>query len=56
VMEGRILSLQGDQFVARLRDASGSVIDLRASLNIDNQSGAVTGTVSATPVAGGGSP
>jgi hypothetical protein len=51
VMEGRILSLRGDQFLARVRDSSGSVVDLQASLNIDGQTGDVTGTMSATPVA-----
>ena len=56
VLQGRILSLQGDQFVARLHDTSGAVVDLQASLNINDQSGAVTGTISATPVAGGGTP
>ena len=56
VLQGRILSLQGQQFVARVHDDSGSVVDLRANLNIDGQSGAVTGTLSATPVIGGNAP
>ncbi len=54
VLQGRILSLQGDQFLARLHDGSGAVVDLRANLNIDSRSGSVTGTMSATPA--GGSP
>ena len=28
VLEGRIVSLQGDQFLARVHDASGAVVDL----------------------------
>lgn len=54
VMQGRILNLQGQQFTARVRDASGSVADLQVNLNIDGQSGAVSGTVSAAPVGSGG--
>ena len=49
VMQGRILSLQGQQFVARVSDSAGSVLDLRANLNIDSQTGAVTGTLSGSP-------
>jgi hypothetical protein len=56
VFEGRIVSLQGDQFLARLHDASGAVVDLRANLNIDNQTGSVSGTMSASPVTGGSGP
>jgi hypothetical protein len=54
VMEGQVVSLQGQQFLARVADASGSVLDLRANLNIDSRSGAVNGTLSATPAGGGG--
>jgi methionine sulfoxide reductase heme-binding subunit len=46
VMDGRIISLRGQQFVARVRNSSGSVLDLRANLNIDGQGG-VSGTVAA---------
>jgi sulfoxide reductase heme-binding subunit YedZ len=53
-MVGRIVSLQGNQFQARVSDASGSVVDLRANLNIDPNTGSVTGTLSGTPVARGG--
>jgi hypothetical protein len=53
VMQGQILSLKGQRFVARVHDDSGAVVDLRAALNIDGQTGAVTGTLSATPVVGG---
>jgi methionine sulfoxide reductase heme-binding subunit len=53
-LQGRILSLQGQQFLARVRDASGSVVDLQANLNIDGQSGTVSGTLSASRASGGG--
>jgi sulfoxide reductase heme-binding subunit YedZ len=52
VLEGRILSLQGQQFQARVRDASGSVVDLDADLNINSQTGSVSGTLSGTRVSG----
>jgi sulfoxide reductase heme-binding subunit YedZ len=51
-MVGRVMSLTGDQFAARVTDASGSVVDLNVNLNIDQSSGAVTGTVSGRPVGG----
>jgi hypothetical protein len=46
VLEGKIVSLQGQQFVARVGDRTGSTLELQASLNIDNQSGTVTGSLS----------
>jgi methionine sulfoxide reductase heme-binding subunit len=49
VLQGRILSLQGQQFLARVADRTGSILDLNANLNIDSQTGAVTGTLSARP-------
>jgi methionine sulfoxide reductase heme-binding subunit len=49
VMQGRITSLQGDQFDARVSGNSGSRMLLHAIVNIDGQTGAVTGTLSATP-------
>jgi hypothetical protein len=52
-MTGTILSLAGDSFLARVRDASGSVVDLRANLSIDQNSGNVTGTLTGTPIGGG---
>jgi hypothetical protein len=55
VMQGRILTLQGQRFVARVRDASGSVADLDANLTIDGQTGSVSGTLTARRVSGGGS-
>jgi methionine sulfoxide reductase heme-binding subunit len=54
VMQGHILSLQGQQFLARVAGASGSAFDLRANLTISGQGSAVTGTLSATPAGGGG--
>jgi hypothetical protein len=54
VLEGKIVSLQGQQFVARVADRSGSTLDLSANLNIDNQSGTVTGTLSGAPAGSGG--
>ena len=47
VMEGQVVSLQGSQFVARLRGANGSHLDLNANLTI-NPDNSVTGSVSAT--------
>ncbi len=54
VAQGRIVSLQGQQFVARVTDASGSVMSLSASLNIDQNTGVVTGTLSGSRIGGGG--
>jgi DMSO/TMAO reductase YedYZ heme-binding membrane subunit len=51
-MAGKVVSLQGDQFEARVSDASGSVVDLRASLTIDQNTGDVKGTMTGDPVAG----
>jgi sulfoxide reductase heme-binding subunit YedZ len=53
VMEGQIVSLQGQHFIARVSSAAGAELNLRANLNIDSQSGAVTGMLSATPAGGG---
>jgi DMSO/TMAO reductase YedYZ heme-binding membrane subunit len=51
-MVGKVSSLQGDQFDARVSDASGSVVELRASLTIDQNTGSVTGTMTGAPVSG----
>jgi methionine sulfoxide reductase heme-binding subunit len=48
VLQGQIVSLQGQQFTARV-SAGGTVLNLRANLNIDGQTGAVTGTLSGAP-------
>lgn len=52
VLAGRIVSLQGQQFVARVRDGSGTAINLHADLNIDSQTGHVTGRLAATSAGG----
>jgi methionine sulfoxide reductase heme-binding subunit len=49
VMAGQIVSLEGDRFKARVTDQSGTVVNLLANLNIDQNSGAVTGTLTGQP-------
>jgi Ferric reductase like transmembrane component len=49
-LQGRIVSLQGEQFLARVTDGSGTVLDLRSQLQIDNSANTVTGTLSGSPV------
>jgi sulfoxide reductase heme-binding subunit YedZ len=49
VLAGRIVSLNGDRFRARVKDLAGTTVVLNASLNIDQNTGAVTGTVSGSP-------
>jgi methionine sulfoxide reductase heme-binding subunit len=51
-MQGRVTSLQGQQFKARVSGGSGSSLNLRVSLNVDDQAGTVTGSVVATRAAG----
>ncbi|MGI8902677.1 MAG: ferric reductase-like transmembrane domain-containing protein [Solirubrobacteraceae bacterium] len=53
-MAGRVVSLQGRQFVARVSGASGSALDLRGVLNLDGRPGSVTGILSATAAGSGG--
>jgi sulfoxide reductase heme-binding subunit YedZ len=50
VMAGRIVSLEGDRFRARVTDRSGTVVNLLANLNIDQNTGTVTGTVTGRPI------
>jgi hypothetical protein len=45
VMEGRITQLEGQRFTARVTGAAQAPLDLDANLQIDNQSGVVTGTL-----------
>jgi DMSO/TMAO reductase YedYZ heme-binding membrane subunit len=52
-MTGKILSLQGGTFLARVTDASGSVVDLQANLSIDQNTGNVTGTMTGSPTGSG---
>jgi sulfoxide reductase heme-binding subunit YedZ len=54
LLEGQIVSLQGDQFVARVADGSGLVLDLHANLSIDSQTGGVTGTLQGASAGAGG--
>lgn len=54
VLAGRIISLQGTQFLARVSDHAGTVVDLRAALQIDNSSNTVTGSLSGSPLGSGG--
>jgi sulfoxide reductase heme-binding subunit YedZ len=51
-MVGKLVSLQGNQFEARVSDTSGSVVDLRASLTIDQNTGDVSGTMTGDLVNG----
>jgi sulfoxide reductase heme-binding subunit YedZ len=44
-MAGRVVSLDGSAFDARVRDAYGSQLLLHAALNIDSQGGLVTGSL-----------
>ncbi|MGZ4186477.1 MAG: ferric reductase-like transmembrane domain-containing protein, partial [Solirubrobacteraceae bacterium] len=44
-LSGEIVSLDGSQFDARVKDSSGSQLLLHANLNIDNQVGTVTGSL-----------
>jgi methionine sulfoxide reductase heme-binding subunit len=50
---GKVSSLQGNQFAARVSDAAGKSMELRADLSIDQNTGAVTGTLRGTPAGGG---
>jgi DMSO/TMAO reductase YedYZ heme-binding membrane subunit len=54
VMQGRIVSLAGERFLARVAGAGGSVLELRANLQIDGRAGAVTGSLAAQPAGSGG--
>lgn len=54
VMEGQIVQLQGQQFIARVANGTGSALDLHANLSIDQQTGVVSGTLAATSVGSGG--
>jgi hypothetical protein len=49
VLTGQISSLQGTEFVARVRNRTGTSLALHANLNIDNSNDTVTGTLSASP-------
>jgi hypothetical protein len=49
VLQGTINELRGTEFTARVADSQGSVVELHAVLQIDNQNNAVTGTLSGAP-------
>lgn len=53
VMQGQIVSLQGEEFTARVAAASGGALSLRVHLDIDNRTNEVIGTLAATPIRGG---
>jgi Ferric reductase like transmembrane component len=52
VLQGQIGALQGEQFDAQVSDGAGTNLDLRVQLQIDNQSGTVTGTMVGSPAGG----
>jgi ferric reductase like protein len=54
VLQGQIVSLAGQRILARVTDASGAKLSLRADVQIDSQSGAVTGTLTGAPAGSGG--
>jgi DMSO/TMAO reductase YedYZ heme-binding membrane subunit len=49
---GKVVSLQGNAFVARVSDVAGKAMELRGDLAIDQNTGAVTGTLRGTPIGG----
>jgi hypothetical protein len=49
-MSGRVIHLEGSQFRARVSDSSGTVVDVDANVNIDQNTGSVTGTVTGRPI------
>ena len=49
VLQGKIDSLRGTAFSARVTDTQGTTVELRADLQINDQTNAVTGTLSGTP-------
>jgi hypothetical protein len=54
VMQGKIVSLQGTEFLAHVTDSAGAAMDVQAHLNINAQTNVVTGTVAGTPARSGG--
>jgi DMSO/TMAO reductase YedYZ heme-binding membrane subunit len=49
VLQGTIGSLRGTAFRARVTDTQGTTVELRADLQINDQTNAVTGTLSGAP-------
>jgi hypothetical protein len=54
ILQGRIVSLQGQALTARVSDSAGTVLDLQVNLQIDNANNRVTGTVSGAPAGSSG--
>jgi sulfoxide reductase heme-binding subunit YedZ len=52
VMEGKIVSLRGEDFLARLQGAAGTALDARARLHIDTRTDDVSGELAVTWVGG----
>jgi sulfoxide reductase heme-binding subunit YedZ len=50
---GKVVSLQGENLVARVSDSAGSAVELHAGLSIDPRNGNVTGTLTGTPIGAG---
>jgi hypothetical protein len=53
VMQGKVVSLQGTEFLAHLTDSAGAAMDVQAHLNINAQTNVVTGTVAGAPAGSG---
>jgi sulfoxide reductase heme-binding subunit YedZ len=49
VLQGRIASLRGEEFDARLTSGAGTTVDVHVQLQIDTNSNTVTGTLSGSP-------
>ena len=49
VLQGRIASLRGEEFDARLTNGAGTTVDVHVQLQIDTNSNTVTGTLSGSP-------
>jgi methionine sulfoxide reductase heme-binding subunit len=49
VLQGRIVALQGQEFIARVADRFGEKVRLHADLSVDSQSGLVSGSLSGAP-------
>jgi len=45
VLQGQITQLQGNVFIARVSDGSGTRLELHVAINIDSQTGNVSGTL-----------
>jgi Ferric reductase like transmembrane component len=49
VLQGRIVSLRGEEFDARVAEGNGTALDIHAQLQIDTNNNTVTGTLSGAP-------